>query len=124
MTLEKININFSGLNNITPLEFDLPSTPSEWLTQIPQRANEVTGGFLGIGILLSVFLLFYIKVTDVSQFGEFRYSRIRGLAIASIIGGLVGINLIQIGFIQDFVTTAILLSIGLLCIIIVKIEER
>lgn len=101
-TPERIGINWDAFKNASLPDYNLTNiTTEEFINSLPSRANELTGDLFGFFVLFT--LLFYLiwLLSDISQFGTFRYSTLRAIAIALGIVTTIGIVLVSIGFIYD-----------------------
>jgi len=123
MPVEKIGINFSALQNITPPEFDLKNNSAEMAQDIPNKANIVTKGYLGLGILLGLFTYLMFVLHDKSPFGRFRYSNIRATGISAGICASLGIICLIIGFFQNYYHVVVFLTVFVLSILWIIKEE-
>lgn len=106
----EIGINFDVFQNASFNEFSniTNQTTQEFIQSIPATANTITDGYFGLVILLVMGIWLVWMLSDVTQFGLFRYSTIRALTIALAIIVTFGINMIQIGFMTNFVHLTIL----------------
>ena len=101
MAIEKVGLNLTNLENITPPNISLPTTGKEAIEQVPAIARTVAGGFLGQILIGGLFILSYLILSDKSPFGEFKYSDLRAFTLASGICILIGTTLLEIGFIHN-----------------------
>ena len=124
MPIQPVGINFSALGNITAPEFNFSTTSEGFLNSMVSSANDVTNGYLGLIILLGLWIFLAWYLGDVSQFGEFRYSFIRAGGIASAICGILGLVALNIGIFTSFYHVAIFLGITMITTMWVWIEER
>ena len=69
---------------------------------VPERANEISGGYYGVIILMIIGIYYYWFLTDKSPTATMRYSNIRALCMAVGVMLILGINLVQIGYICQF----------------------
>ena len=122
----KFGLNLSNLNNITAPNLTIPSTGKEVIEQIPQKANELVGVALLTHIILGgLGMLLYWILSDKLPFGEFKYSDIRALFLSSSIASVIGVVMVEIGFLGSFKALAfyIILSI-VFYIMLLKIEYK
>ncbi len=120
----EIGINFSvfdnvagGLEGLTNLT---NQTAQEFIANIPIQANATTGGYYGIVVLVVMGLFLVQMLADVSQYGLFRYSTVRALAITLGIMSTIGIVMVAIGYMTNFIhlTSVVTLYILMLLYII------
>ncbi len=121
----EIGINFDVFNNVTFSEFsDLTNlTRNEFIESIPEIANSSTGGYYGIIILIIMGIWLIWMLSDKTQYGLFRYSSIRALAITLGIILTFGINMVQIGYMTNFVHLSILTTFFILIYVYVLISN-
>lgn len=106
----EIGINFSAFSNVSFPEFSALTNQSgqEFVQSIPVTANSITDGYYGIITLIVMGIWLIWMLSDQTQFGLFRYSSIRALAITLGIMLTFGINMVQIGFMTSFIHITIL----------------
>lgn len=124
MVVEKIGIEFSNLNNISPLNVSIPNTVDGFINNIPEVSNELTGGYLGLIVLVALFIYLLINFSDKTEYGFFRYSPIRAIGIASGVCGVMGVMMVNIGYFTEYFHVVIFMVISMVCTIWVYIEER
>lgn len=120
-----IGINFDVFNNVSFDAFSSITNQSkiQFIESIPETANTLTDGYIGIVMLIIMGIWLVWMLTDISQFGLFRYSTIRGLGIALGIMAVFGINLVQIGFMTSFIHLTILTNLYLLILIYIIVSN-
>lgn len=124
MVVEKIGLNLTQLTNTPP---PIPEwtnyTATEFINYIPEHANTVTDGYFGIITLITLGIFLFWLLSDRNQFGQYRYSIIRAFGISMGICLLIGMQLIQIGYIVNFVHLAIIMGFYILMNIYVIIKN-
>lgn len=123
-SIEKVGLNISGLNNITSPEFNFSSDINTFVTDIPVKANEYTNGHLSTIMLSSLFFYLYYKIADLGATGEFRYSKIRSLAISSAISGIVGMMFLTMGYFTKAYPVIFFLLVFMVSFVWVVKEEK
>jgi len=120
-----IGINFNVFNNITFEGFTniTNQTALEFVQSIPQQADYVSGGLYGIVILTAMVIFLTSILTDVSQFGLFRYNSTRALCIALGIAVTFGINMLMVGLITNFIHLNILFTLFVILLIYIIIRN-
>lgn len=101
MGVEKVNLNLSALNDITPPNISIGSNAKEFLQNLSVNANTLTHGYLPHILLGGVFALLYLILADKSPFGEFKYSDLRAFTLTSGIVSMLGLTLLEIGFFNN-----------------------
>lgn len=124
MPLDKIGINFDGLNNIPEPNFNISNTTQTFIEDLPQKANNITGGHLGTVILAFIFSFLYWKLSDISVEANFRFSKLRALALASGIAGVVGMFMFNVGYYVKLYPIIFFITIFMILLIIIVKEER
>jgi len=122
MPLQKIGLNFSNIGNVTPLNISFPTSAKDFITEIPKRANEVTQGYFGLGVLLAMFVVVMQLLYD--EFGGFRFSILRSVAITSIICSFFGLFCINIGYFSNYYHVVLFLAIAFISTIWVIMAEN
>ena len=123
----EVGINFSvfgdvgsGLTGLTNLT---NTTPANFIANIPVHANEVTGGWYGIIILIAMGIFLVAMLTDITQYGIFRYSSVRGLTIALGIMSTFGIMMMSVGFMTNYIHLTSIVTLYLLLLIYIIISN-
>lgn len=115
-------VDLEGLENINPPVFNL--TSNNFLVDVPIKANEMTGGFLGLIISVPMFAFLFAYLSDVTEFGGFRYTNLRALGISSCIVTILGFVMLSVGFFNNYYHIVIFATITAITTIWVYIEER
>lgn len=102
MSTSKIGINFDNFGDMTPINITFPTTRDELLTQLPQKANEHTGGYFGLITSLGMFVYLFWLLSDKTEFGDFRYSTARAMGISAGIVSIFGYIGLVFGFFTSF----------------------
>ena len=106
----EVGINFSVFNNLSfPDLINITNvTKQEFIESIPAIANQTTNGYYGIVVLVVLLIFITWMLSDISQFGLFRYSTIRSLGIALGIVLTFGIMMVAVGYMTSFIQLSIL----------------
>lgn len=110
-------VNFSALNNLTPINIstDLINQANETIPNIIENANTTSDGYLGLLVLLTIFVFMtYILFKDD---GFFRLDFVRSLVFSSGIALFIGVIMIVSRLITNYqhvVWFAILFSIAVI----------
>jgi len=118
-----IGFNFSNIGNYN-LTFNIPTTSTELIPTITATANSVTNNVYGYVILSAVWFILFWLLKDNSPFANFRYSSGRAVAIAFGIVGVMGLSLLEAGFITSFRSVAIMIILYVLSFIFVLSYEN
>jgi len=121
MAFQDSGVDITGINNIEPPTFNVSSNI---LADIPVKANELTGGFLGMIISLPMFVFLFVYLTDITEYGGFRYSYIRGVGIAACMVTIMGFVALAVGFFNNYYHIVIFATITAISTLWVYIEER
>jgi len=124
MVLTKLGFNVSGLSNVTPINITTPSTPAGFMEEIPSKANEITGGFFGLTVMIGLFAYLYWVLTDKSSYGDFGFSSVRAFGITGCIVGIMGWFMLSLGYFVNYFHVVLFLAIGMISTIWVYVEER
>ena len=121
----ELGINFDVFQNATFTEFSnlTNQTGQEFIQSIPTVANSITDGYYGIIILIVMGVFLVWMLSDITQFGLFRYSSIRALTIALAIIITFGINMIQIGYMTSFIHLTILTTFFMVLFVYILISN-
>jgi len=123
MALNKIGINLSAIGNLTAPDFNLSTTPSGFLDDIPARANAITSGYFGLIALGGLFAYLFYVLRDQTEFGRFKFSNIRALGVASGIVSTIGMVGLNIGYFVNYWHIVIFMSVCMLSTIWIAKEE-
>jgi hypothetical protein len=127
MVFQKVGINLTALGNITPpsySDFNISSNPSEIANQIPEKANLMTNNFLGLGIMVALFLYLVYKLGDVLELQGQPFSTIRSVGISSGIVSVIGFQMLMIGYFTEFYHVIIFVGIFLVSMLWVYLEDK
>lgn len=124
MPLESLGFNISGVQDITAPEFNISSNITEFITDIPDKANEYTGNFVGTPIMIGIAFYLYYKLSDRSQTASFGYSQVRSIALATGITGVVGMVMYAIGYFRQLYAVMFFIIIFMLMFIWAVKEEK
>ena len=114
--VSEIGLNLSALENVTLPTLDIPTNPLNFFNNIYETANNQIGGVLTLLILLSFLIIIYNVLTDRTNFSNFQYSNIRGLAISLGIISNMGILFVEIGILTSFKFVAMFIVLFMLVI--------
>lgn len=124
MAMQKVGINLSVLNNISTPTINVSNSTEEILLQIPQKANEITGNFFGLGVMTALFFFLVWKLGEGINTINDQYSTIRSVGIAAGISGLMGLQMLNFGFFTEFYHVVIFLSINFICGLAIYLTSR
>jgi len=112
MTLNKIGLNISALQNINLPELDIPNSTDEFINEIPTKANEITNGFVGVIILAGLFWYLYAVLSKAEFYGgDFGLSKLRATAASSAICSIFGLICLNLGYFSNYYHVVIFLVI-------------
>ena len=120
----EIGINFSALNNITSPTIDIPTSFQGLISDVPVIANELTGGKLGVFITMMTFLISYLLLSDKTPFGDYGYSDIRGMTLATGIASMFGIIGLMTNYTTNFKIVGFFVGMHILFQIVLLIIEN
>jgi len=124
MPLSKVGIDLDAINNISIPDFNISSNVSKFISDIPDKANNYTGNWVGIGIMLTLILYLYYKLADRSAVADFGYSQLRSIGLATGITGLIGFVMYAIGYFRELYPIILFIVIFMIAFIWVFKEER
>lgn len=124
MVFEKLGLNTTALTDVTPPSFNISNSSTEILSQIPEKANSLTGNFLGLGILSTLFFYLVYKFGQGTDQNLAQYSTTRTVGTASGICAIIGFQFLALGFFTEFYHVVIFAGIWLVATIIVYLEDK
>lgn len=124
MPLSKVGFNVSGVHNIGVPEFNISNTTTEFINDIPAKANQYTNNLAGLGILIALAAYLYYKLADRSDVSQFGYSQLRSIGLASGIAGVIGMIMFAIGYFTELYPVVLFILIMMIALIWVYKEER
>ena len=127
MAFQKVGINLSALENITPpsySDFNISSNPIEIANQIPEKANIVTRDFMGLGIMVALFFYLVFKLGDALELQGQPFSTLRSVGISAGIVSIFGFQMVMIGYFTQFFHVVIFIGIFLVSLLWVYLEDR
>lgn len=120
MPLQKIGINLTGLQNLTVPNFDIKNNSKDLINDIPIKANEITGGWLGIVSMGTLFtFLIYLFKKDTVAGGDFGYDTARSIGIASSIVSIIGLYMLNLGYFTNYFHVVIFIVMAFISVGIV-----
>lgn len=123
----EVGINFSVFENVgdglTGLTNLTNTTTQQFINNIPIQANILTDGYYGIIVLIVMAIFLLSMLTDITQYGLFRYSSVRGLAIALGITSTFGIMLVSVGFMTNYIHLTTIVTLYLLLLVYILISN-
>ncbi len=95
-------MNLTALNNITPFEVNntLLDVTEDIAINIANNANEATGGYFGLGVMISVFFVLLIML--MTEQDVFRFDFISAVIFSSGASLLIGITSLIGGLITSY----------------------
>jgi len=117
-------MNLSALNNMTPPVFNTTGIGNSdtALITIVASSNEVSGGYLGLGIMMAMFIVLVFALFR--QDGDIRLDISRSLLIASGFTSILGIVMLATPLISSFVHVMWFLTIFLIMLLVVYNLKR
>ena len=112
-----VSQGLEGLTNLTN------QTAQEFIANVPVQANALTGGYYGIVVLIIMGIFLLQLFSDVSQYGLFRYSSVRALAITLGIMSIFGIMMISVGFMTSYIHLSVVVTLYILLWIYIFISN-
>lgn len=104
MVYTEIAMNLSVLQNITAPVINISSDASLIFGQMIDTANASTNNLLGIFVMVALFVIVYLSLSDKSPLGDFGYSDARALCIAFGIALLIGLTEIATGLTNNYLS--------------------
>lgn len=112
MVVSEYTINWSAFESAETIDFNLTNvTAQQLLERVPETANSMTDGYYGIIVLMIIGIFLYWLMTDKTNFGYFKYSEIRGLGISLGVISIIGVVMLSIGYIVNFIHVATLVTL-------------
>ena len=131
MAFEKVGFNITAIEDFTVptyADFNISNSSTELINSIPEKAQAATtvNGFsyLGVGIMLTLFFYLIWKLGDALELREQPYSTIRSVGISAGVVGILGTQMLALGFFVEFYPVAMFLSIMLVATLWVFIEDK
>ena len=121
MAFQTSGVDLEGIKNLQPIQYNITN---DFLIQVPIKANELTGGYLGMIISVPMFLFLFIYLSDFSQFGQFRYTKLRAMGLSACIVTVMGFVALACGFFNNYYHIVIFATILAIVTIWIYIEER
>jgi len=119
-----MKINLSALNNLTTLEFNTTaiSDPTLMVDTLVTTSNEVSRGYLGLGIMVCVFivLVFALFRND----GDIRLDIARSLQYSSGFTSIIGVVMLSTPLISSFIHVMWFLTIFVVMTVVVYNLKR
>ena len=127
MAFTKIGLNITALQNAEPpsyADLNISNTSSGIVNQIPERANALTNGYFGLGIMITLFFYLVWKLGDILEMKSENFSSIRTVGISAGVVALLGNLMILIGYFTNFYHVVIFMGLTLVSVLWVWYEER
>jgi hypothetical protein len=104
MSMQKIGLNLSKLNNLSVPSFNISNSSTEIIAQIPEKANELTSNYLGLGIMT--------------------ISTVRSVGVAGGIVALMGLQMLNFGYFTEYFHVVIYMGILFVCTLFLFLADR
>lgn len=124
MAFTKVGLNTTPLTNVNPPEINISNTTREFMNQIPAKANELTEGYLGLGIMTTLFFFLIYKLGKGQEFANEQFSTARSVGIAGGVVSSLGMVFLLLGYFNNYYHVVIFIGILLLSTIVVWYEKR
>src|SRR6056297_3188311 len=124
MGFTKVGLNTTPLTEINPPSVNISNTTSGFMNQLPQKANEMTGGYFGLGIMITLFFFLIYKLGKGQEFSNEQFSTARSVGISGGVVSIMGINFLALGYFTNYYHVVIFIGIMLLSTILVYYEKK
>ena len=102
----RIGLNLTSLEDVQVPDFNISTNGKEIMAQIPQKANLITNGWLGYGILGSMFFALFWVLSDKTPSGDFGYDGLQAAGISFGIISIFGMLLLNLEFIYNLIVVS------------------
>jgi hypothetical protein len=123
-SVTKIGVNLTKLQNLTAPNFNISNDPKVLINELPERVNNITNGYFGMGVLISLFVMLFYTLADKTPNGGFAFSNLRAFTLTSGICAIFGIIMIQTGIIYDFKAVGLFIGLTVLSLITISFTEN
>ena len=124
MGFTKVGLNTTPLTEINPPSVNISNTTSGFMNQLPQKANEMTGGYFGLGIMITLFFFLIYKLGKGQEFSNEQFSTARSVGISGGVVSIMGINFLALGYFTNYYHVVIFIGIMLLSTMLVYYEKK
>ena len=124
MGFTKVGLNTTPLTEINPPSVNISNTTSGFMNQLPQKANELTGGYFGLGIMITLFFFLIYKLGKGQEFSNEQFSTARSVGISGGVVSIMGINFLALGYFTNYYHVVIFIGIMLLSTMLVYYEKK
>lgn len=119
----EVGVNFDNIGTPKPLDINFASSIEQFFSEIPIKANQLTGGYFGAIVSTAMFFVLFYFFADQSEYANFRYSNVRAVGMAACIVSMLGMMFLVFGFFTELYHIVVFMIIAMICTIWVKIEE-
>lgn len=103
MVVDSIGINISAISDVTPPANEFANmTATQFIDYVPENANNLTGDYYALILLVTLIVFLLWKLTEQGQYGDYRLSMNRGFGVALGIANIFGIVMLMCGFATNF----------------------
>lgn len=124
MTYTDIAMNLTALNNITAPVINISTDASQVFGQLIDVANTSTNNLLGMFVMLSVFIIVYLTLSDKSPLGDFGYGDARALCIGFGIALLIGLTELASGITNNYLSIGTFTMLFMINVIFILAYEN
>lgn len=125
MPLTKVGLNLSAIGDVPPPEFNFSNSSTSFINDIPAKANDLTGGFYGLIVLVTLFFYLLWKLSqDQALGGDHGFDYIRGIGISGAICGIIGLYALNFGYFVNYYHVVIFLVTAFICTLVTWKSER
>ena len=123
MAVTPYGINWSAMANAS-INFSVETNPQQLITDITSTANSGTNHLIAYLILFGLLAILYWVFSDKTPLGDFMYDDARALVISLGICAIVGITMLEVGFLTNFKAVAMFGILFMLNVIFIEIYEN
>jgi len=122
MAMNKIGLDVSVLQNITPPNISISTSPSVIVENIKANANQITANYYGLGVMVTLFFFLVWKIGRGLDVVNEQYGSLRSIGISAGVVAIMGLQMLNLGYFTEYYHFIIFAGITILVWIIIFVS--
>jgi len=124
MVMDKVGLNISALNDISPPNISIGSSAEEIAGNMVTYANTITYNYYGLGVMVTLFFFLVWKLGKGTREINEQFGSIRSVGVSAGVVGMIGVQALSSGIFTEYFHAVIFLGITMVCWVVIFIGEK
>lgn len=124
MVMSKVGLNLSVLQNISFPGVNVSNSSEQIVEDIVSNAGSSTYNYFGLGVMITLFFYLVLKIGRGTSIINEQFSSLRSVGISAGVVSLLGFQMLNLGFFNEFYHVVIFAGITILSWIIIYLGKR